>query len=164
MASQNAISKDGDSALANATLFKNVIFQDSKGSYTLKEIACKDDLPIMVIAWAEWCGPCMKELPSVQELALKMKGKLNVLPISVDKFLPDNLKHISMPLYYSDNLSSLLQKLGINGIPVMLLFSSDGKLIDKYVGQKNWSSPKEIKGLQDSLDNVKGGQKPFLKK
>jgi thioredoxin 1 len=70
---------------------------------------------ILIDFWADWCGPCKKMLPILQELSdegLILIGKLNV---------DENMKK---PLEYS-----------ISSIPTMVLFKG-GKAVKTIPGAK----------------------------
>lgn len=85
---------------------------------SLDEVIAKNDL-ILVDFWAEWCGPCKKMLPILQELSdegVILIGKLNV---------DENLKKT--------------QEYSISSIPTMVLFKG-GKAVKTIPGAK----PKHI--------------------
>jgi thioredoxin 1 len=65
--------------------------------------------------WAEWCMPCKRIAPILEELATEYAGKLKVTKLDVD----------SNPV--------TPEKYEITGIPTLLVFK-DGKLADTIVG------------------------------
>ena len=73
--------------------------------------------PILTIIdfWAEWCMPCKRIAPILEELAAENAGKLKLTKLDVDSNpkTPD--------------------KYGITGIPTLLVFKN-GKLEDTIVG------------------------------
>ena len=71
--------------------------------------------PVVVDFWAEWCGPCKMIGPSLEEISTEMAGKVKILKMNVDE-------NQAVPA-----------KLGIRGIPALLLFI-DGKLAAQKVG------------------------------
>jgi thioredoxin 1 len=65
--------------------------------------------------WAEWCMPCKRIAPILDELAAENAGKLKLTKLDVD----------SSP--------KTPEKYGITGIPTLLVFKN-GKVADTIVG------------------------------
>ena len=71
--------------------------------------------PILIDFWAEWCGPCRRLAPTVDELANDYNGKVLVAKMNVDE-------NPATPMRFS-----------IRGIPTLLLFKG-GQLVEQVVG------------------------------
>jgi thioredoxin 1 len=70
---------------------------------------------VLVDFWAEWCGPCRRLAPTVEEIATDYDGRATVAKLNVDE-------NPSVP-----------GRCLIRGIPTLLLFK-DGQLAETLVG------------------------------
>jgi thioredoxin len=84
-------------------------------SFNSEVILASSSRPVLVDAWAEWCGPCHMLAPVLDQLAAEANGRYKIAKLNVD----DN------PL--------TSQQFGIRSIPTMLIFKN-GRLVDQIVG------------------------------
>ena len=94
---------------------------------------------VLVDFWASWCGPCRQEIPNLLELQKRFAGdKFTVLGVNVwdneDKFKASlvsegiDYPQIFVPRNNKDNATELYN---IKGIPQIILFAPDGKIIKR---------------------------------
>ncbi len=94
---------------------------------------------VLVDFWASWCGPCRQEIPNLLELQKRFAGdRFTVLGVNVwdneDKFKASlvsegiDYPQIFVPRNNKDNATELY---GIKGIPQIILFAPDGKIIKR---------------------------------
>ena len=98
--------------------------------------------PLLVNFWAPWCGPCVKEMPELSELAGELKDKnINVVGIGIDT--PTNIAEftgkykIAYPIYIGGmDATELSRALGNKngGLPYTVLIGADGKVVKTYLG------------------------------
>ena len=71
--------------------------------------------PVVIDFWAEWCGPCKRVAPIVDELAEEYKDRVLIGKYNVDDY------------------SDLSSEYSIRNIPTILFFK-DGELKERNVG------------------------------
>ncbi len=75
----------------------------------------KSDKVTVVDFFADWCGPCRKLSPVIEEIEQELSGKVKFTKINTDENIP------------------LAQNYQISGIPTLLVFKN-GKLEERMVG------------------------------
>lgn len=91
-------------ALTNDS-FKKIIF-----NYDLnKEWKYEGKKPAIIDFYADWCPPCRKLSPLVEEVAREYSGKIDVYKVNTDKE------------------RTLAQNLGITNLPTLLFIPAEGK-------------------------------------
>jgi thioredoxin len=71
--------------------------------------------PVLVDAWAEWCGPCRMIAPALDQLAAEAAGRYKIAKLNID-----------------ENPRTAAQ-FSIRSIPTLLIFKN-GKLVDQIIG------------------------------
>ena len=88
-----------------------VILSDSN----FEEEVIKNDKPVLVDFYADWCGPCKMQGPIIKEVAESIGDKAKVGKLDVDKN------------------QVVAQKYNVMSIPTLIIFK-DGKIIETMVG------------------------------
>ena len=111
--------------------------------------------PVLVNLWASWCAPCIKELPTLQqlELAEAEEGKLGVIAVSqdsapqgsVEAFLGE--RDIGRFAAYHDEKMDLSTALNVQILPTTILYDAQGKEVWRYVGDLDWTGDEATKLL-----------------
>lgn len=136
---------------------------NSNRATSLKESA--QNRPTLVIFWGSFCGPCLREFPSLERLSGKVP-QLKIVSVAVDG---KNEYSSELPLFYlhqggGDRNQRFLEKHGISGVPAFYLFSAQGKLLWSDVGAKEWDSSENIKKLQNLLQLTPRAPEKIVKK
>jgi thiol-disulfide isomerase/thioredoxin len=152
---------------ARSAMYSTLRFFDGEGKeHSLKKASSSK--PTLVIVWASWCGPCIKEMPSVERLKNSEFGKhINVIPIAIEKPQSGHLyslNGITMPLYYSEKIAGFLAQEGLEGIPSALLYDERGNLVFKEVGAKEWDQSYAISLISKALNLSEQKNSPKVKR
>ena len=83
--------------------------------------------PVLVDFYADWCGPCRKQLPIMDEMAKDYAGKARIAKMNVDNGRIKSAEY------------------GIASIPALLVFK-DGQVVEKMVGLHSKAQLSQIIG------------------
>jgi len=75
----------------------------------------RSPLPVLVDAWAAWCGPCRTLAPTIEELAAELAGYVRVAKLDVD------------------TNPATASRFDIRSIPTLLVLAG-GREVDRIVG------------------------------
>ena len=81
--------------------------------------------PVVVDFWAEWCGPCRRLAPTIDELATEYDGRVVVGKLNVDEN------------------PAIQSRFSIMGIPTVLIFKG-GEVVEQVVGLADKSAFKKL--------------------
>ncbi len=132
----------------------NAQFDGPEGAST--SLKAFEGKPTLINLWASWCAPCIKELPTLDQLARTNGGRFNVVAISqdmaphasVEAFLKAH--QITTLKGYQDPKMALSGALDAEVLPTSILFDATGKEVWRYVGDQDWTSPAAAKLLAEA--------------
>jgi thiol-disulfide isomerase/thioredoxin len=117
-------------------------FQDPAGGKT--SLAAFRGKPLLLNLWATWCVPCIKEMPTLDALAVSLADSAQVLVLSQDL---DGAKRVD-PFFqkagyrklqpYLDSDAAFSLNMGLN-LPTTILYDSDGKEVWRMLGGMDWT-------------------------
>ena len=84
-------------------------------SFSRDVIDASSTRPVLVDAWAEWCGPCRMIAPLLDQLAAESAGRYRIVKLNID----ENPRTAS--------------QFNIRSIPTLLIFKN-GKVVDQLIG------------------------------
>jgi thiol-disulfide isomerase/thioredoxin len=116
--------------------------------------------PVIINVWASWCGPCRREMASLDRLAwLEQSSSFNVIGISTDDYRDkalDWLAHSNATInQYLDSNLQMENMLGANRLPLTVLIGADGRVLDKVYGAREWDSPDSIALIRARFGSAK---------
>lgn len=108
--------------------------------------------PLIINVWASWCGPCRKEMGSLERLFWRFGGEqFQLIGISTDDHVDlakDALRvsKVSFPNFIDRDLQ-MENMLGADRIPLTLVIDAQGRVLGKFYGAKEWDSPETIREI-----------------
>lgn len=112
--------------------------------------------------WAEWCGPCIEEMPTLAGLQKAFAGK-DVVVIPVAAGYPDKrdstralltkLVGSDLPFFYDDafNVNADAKS---GSFPATIIYGKDGKEVARLELPAKWDSPEAVALVQAVLDGA----------
>jgi len=113
--------------------------------------------PLLVNLWATWCAPCVAEMPTLDALAEKHKGQLQVIAVSqdmmgrkvVDPFFAKHKFKMLQPYLDKDNALPLALK--SQTLPTTIFYDSKGKEQWRVSGGMDWAGQGATELVKTSL-------------
>lgn len=130
------------------------------GTVTLDRFAGKF---VVLNFWATWCGPCIRELPSLARLQSALPGdKAQVVLISqdrggfkqTDRFLEK--LDLEFPENFVDERLKFSRAIEIRSLPTTIFIGPDGQEAGRLVGTAEWDSPEALALVEWYLDREAG--------
>lgn len=110
---------------------------------------------VLLNIWATWCGPCRREMPSLDRLhGLLGSADFEVVALSIDrtgleavrKFYADvGIRNLAI---YVDSSGKAARELATFGVPATLLIDRDGRELGRLVGPAEWDEPDIVQFLK----------------
>ncbi len=103
---QSSNNKQSDVLMMNKTMYLKQIYDYDKNP---NNYIYKGNKPSVIDFYADWCGPCRRVAPIMDELSIKYKGKVDFYKVNVD---------------FEKELANIH---GITNIPVVAFFPVKGE-------------------------------------
>ena len=119
---------------------------------------------VLVNFWATWCEPCEQEMPAMERLYRSLpRDRFEMLAISIDD---EPSKVAAFVDRYSLTFPILLdpgkrvaERYQTMGVPESLLVDGSGRVVERYVGPREWDAPEYVARIETLFadDPVGGG-------
>ncbi len=106
---------------------------------------------VLVNFWATWCGPCVREMPSLDGLQAHYADQpVLVLPLSQDRggakpvarfYEARGLKDLGV---YLDPKGAVFRAFGGRGLPTSVLLDGQGQVLGVLEGHADWTAPEAL--------------------
>jgi len=140
-------------------------FPDLNGeSFSLEKVKGK---VVLINFWASWCGPCILELPNLEKLQQRLKGRdFSVIAVGIDD-QKENLASfkaqygLTFPILVDEDGASK-QAYHLGGVPETLMLDKQGRVVlfidpedqqptAKVNGPREWDSDSIVKQIEKLL-------------
>ncbi|MBI4184449.1 MAG: TlpA family protein disulfide reductase [Proteobacteria bacterium] len=142
-----------------------VHFEDAEGrSLSLADFRGK---VVLLNLWATWCGPCRREMPTLDRLQARLGGpEFEVLALSIDRAGIDVVRNfyrevgVERLAMYIDASGKAARALGALGLPTTLLIDQEGREIGRLIGPAEWDAAEMVAFLRRYLASKSGAVSP----
>lgn len=117
---------------------------------------------VVVNFWATWCGPCVREMPTLARLQEKFTGEDFAMVIvsqdrggwrDIDRFM--KRQKLDFPNSLLDDRLKLSREMQVRSLPVVAILDRQGNEVGRVVGGAEWDTP-EAFGLVEYYLNDDG--------
>ena len=126
----------------------NFTITDSQRTVALNQFHGK---PMLLNFWASWCAPCVEETPSLVQLQKELGDKVTILAVSEDsddnayqQFVRDHKVDL-LTIRDSGRTNELY---GTFKFPETFVIDGNGKIVRKFIGAVDWTSPDIVQYLR----------------
>jgi thiol-disulfide isomerase/thioredoxin len=123
-----------------------IVMQNTQG--TITSLDQHRGKVVFINFWATWCPPCLAELPSVNNLYLRVKNNPNIvfMTVDVDNNLPKSSQFLKDRGYqlpvYSANLNGLPTDFYSGTIPTTVVINKRGLVVFNHANKASYDDPK----------------------
>jgi thiol-disulfide isomerase/thioredoxin len=113
--------------------------------------------PVLVNLWATWCEPCLREMPSLERLQLRLGERIAVIAVSEDrggsKVVEPFIAKLALKSVkpYIDPKNAVGHAFEVRGLPTSLLIDREGRVLGRVEGGAEWDSPKMLSVIEPLL-------------
>ena len=122
---------------------------------------------VLLNIWATWCGPCRREMPSLDRLQGLLGGAdFDVVALSIDRSGIETVRKFyddvgirNLPIYI-DSSGKAARELATIGVPATLLIDRAGRELGRLIGPAEWDEPDIVQFLKRIIAQKTGSVVP----
>lgn len=122
---------------------------------------------VLLNIWATWCGPCRREMPTLDRLQAALGGAdFQIVALSIDRKGVDVVRKfyaeigIRLLAIHIDSSGKAARQLGVVGLPTTLLIDRAGHEMGRLVGPAEWDAPDMVAFIRQRIDRQSGTRLP----
>jgi thiol-disulfide isomerase/thioredoxin len=152
---------------------QNFVLRDAPGSVPELQFTDGEGRPraladfhgkvVLLNAWATWCLPCRREMPTLDRLQASLGGPdFEVVALSIDrggvdvvrKFYTEiGIQHLAIHI---DSSGKAGFALATAGLPTTLLIDRQGQELGRLIGPAEWDAPDMVAFLKSFIAQKQG--------
>ena len=113
---------------------------------------------VLLNLWATWCGPCRREMPTLDRLQATLGGAdFQVVALSIDRAGVEPVRKFYAELgvqqlaIYVDSSGKSMRALSALGLPTTLLIDRAGREVARKIGPAEWDGPEMIALIRQQI-------------
>jgi thiol-disulfide isomerase/thioredoxin len=112
---------------------------------------------LLINFWATWCAPCREEMPALERLQQKLKGKgFSVIAIAVDSDKAPVAQFVSqhqtsLPVLHDPDMTCH-DEYKVFSYPTTFLVDRQGVIRKYWIGPQEWDSDSFVTSIQTLVD------------
>ena len=123
----------------------------------LVELSSFSDRVVLLNFWATWCEPCEREMPAMERLYQALpRDDFELIAVAIDDNEEDvrafqERYQLSFPILL-DLDQAVYAGYQTMGVPESLLIDRDGRIVERYVGPREWDAIEYKSRIQELID------------
>ena len=120
------------------------------------------DRVVFINMWATWCGPCVRELPTIEALKESLTDSdVEFLLVSPEEAAPVEafLRRYGFDLPVLLEAQDMPEGFGLRALPTTFVVDRQGRIVLRHQGIADWDSD-EVRAFLRYLDGVSLGDTP----
>jgi thiol-disulfide isomerase/thioredoxin len=112
---------------------------------------------VLLNFWATWCEPCEREMPAMERLYQALpREDFELVAVAIDDKEEDvrafqERYQLSFPILL-DLDQAVYAEYQTMGVPESLLIDRDGRIVERYVGPREWDAIEYKSRIQELID------------